>query len=996
MISIVVEKLEKDKINIQNKFTQLYRSKLKVENLLLNHLEKKDIAYNLNTKETQNIDEYTQEFMNQIWKNPKSLATILLNSKINDFKNNLAHFIIHNLYDNISSLIHKDDQLIYIITLLLKEEINNLKDLNELFIEENKIDIIFFEFSKKIELRFFFKRIFLEILNKLEDTYSFLNISLTPEGIKGTYNLLFNSNKEEYRKKFSENALNKIKSFFENDEKNDLIKEKFILTPFNEYELNKKLEEYKGNKEMKDFIENIITITKSSQEPEKFFGSYIINNLNQKELNYYINSFIQSIDIIDMIFDDLIKYSDLLPYSIRCIFKILLFLISKKFPKSRGIEQIRILSYYFFKKIFFSLIFNFQFNTFINEIEILKRTKNNILIIHELLDNIVIGDLFTGNLSPFNWYIIEKIPKIFELFNNICQVNLPSFIDKLINDGLPENYEYDYFSEHPEEKILYRNICFNNDELSCLLTNVEECKNRISINKRVLSKIGLIREIIEQNKNDLLSLDKNNNKNEIFVFIKKGINYFLLTDFINNKEYDKIISYLENKNKYFYLKEIKIIETNEDRIQNNIIKAKNLLIALLYNFEKLSKNNFKSENWGNIVNILKELKKNTSKYPFILDNNYIPINWYLDSLIQNLPRLPKNYIENDYEKFLDEIKNDLLNSSIFHLKEKKFENLEKLDEYLRELDKENLFFNKIKNIFNDIILNEEAYNFINYIEKNKINFKFKSKVPSEKALNEIFKADINFSNLFNKNKKEKGYYNTIEIFINNFPNLSNINANNLSEIRNAKVIIDNYLILIKNELYIYKYESKKNIDEIYNKIYDYIMERLYNRLFPKEQLDIDNNIYKNCKKHIWINFNNLIKKEKDFILDNYLPDSINSLRQFEIEKSPRKKLLCLKNLFKSMNGLVKFNGDKPLETDVIIPLLEFSFIKSKPEKIYSNCKYVEFFCDIKDDGKEGNFYLSNMLAVCELISNISLNNLYNITESDYEQNCKLSDEGLFY
>ena len=120
-----------------------------------------------------------------------------------------------------------------------------------------------------------------------------------------------------------------------------------------------------------------------------------------------------------------------------------------------------------------------------------------------------------------------------------------------------------------------------------------------------------------------------------------------------------------------------------------------------------------------------------------------------------------------------------------------------------------MFYIKIKNIFNDIILNEEAYNFINYIEKNKINFKFKSKVPSEKALNEIFKADINFSNLFNKNKKEKGYYNTIEIFINNFPNLSNINANNLSEIRNAKVIIDNYLILIKNELDIYKYETKK-------------------------------------------------------------------------------------------------------------------------------------------------------------------------------------------
>ena len=74
---------------------------------------------------------YIPGFIRSIWNNPKSLATILSVADKKDIKNNLDHFIVHNLYENIFSSNGKQDQLLYIIALLLKEEINNLGADNE-------------------------------------------------------------------------------------------------------------------------------------------------------------------------------------------------------------------------------------------------------------------------------------------------------------------------------------------------------------------------------------------------------------------------------------------------------------------------------------------------------------------------------------------------------------------------------------------------------------------------------------------------------------------------------------------------------------------------------------------------------------------------------------------------------------------------------------------------------------------------------------------------
>ena len=81
--------------------------------------------------------------MLDLWKNPNSISTILLNSDKDDIKKNLAPFIVNHLYENISSLNHhNEEQLIYIIFLILKEEINSLKNIGSSFLNETCAGII--------------------------------------------------------------------------------------------------------------------------------------------------------------------------------------------------------------------------------------------------------------------------------------------------------------------------------------------------------------------------------------------------------------------------------------------------------------------------------------------------------------------------------------------------------------------------------------------------------------------------------------------------------------------------------------------------------------------------------------------------------------------------------------------------------------------------------------------------------------------------------------
>ena len=955
---------------------------------------KKDEMFKLITDQEQhnkilgNINIYVPEFMHQLWKNPKSIATILLKADKTDIKKNLAHFIVHNLYDNISSLYHKDEQLIYIITLLLKEEIKSLNNINNSFFTDKRSGIILEELNKKKEVKSFFKIIILDILKKLENHYS-------------TEDILFNP--KEIKKKLEENSQNNGKNIDNIIEKNILDKD-YLEMNFTETELNKKMKEYK-DKEMKDFLDKIINKCKSS--PKKYLNEALKNQINEEKdlsqdmIKYYNNSFKQVTDIIDMLFDNLLKNSDILPYSIKCICKIILILINKRFPEAIKVDKNKLLVNFFFHILFFPILMNPSLEILINEVIITNSTIEKLqFILLTILNNITLGKLFEQNIfTPFNWYIVEKMPKLIKFLDNICQVTLPPFVEKLINDELPENYEYDYFKENPEEDILYRNICYNMEELHSLISNAEKFKGDISIDKKILSKFQFNNKKIDKIRKSIvleeIKLDNIINDDKVSDQ-KKIIMCFLLTDSVNNEKLNKTLDIKKYDKEYFTLKELKIIQGDEEKIQNDIIKVKNFFFALLYNYPTLSKYNFKESRLSDIINILKELRNHSFKHSSIyIDNNYIPSNWYINSLIQYLPKLPDYLIENDYKELLNELENEISNS----IKQINLEKLSIFIEYFKEIEKEKVYYENIKKIITDIDLNKKVQTFIQNeeisldpksIDKNL--YQYFIKTLKDKEIKEL-------SHLFKKEKKHKFYFNTVENFIINFPNISKKQLNydidffHFMEEKKIPDIISNYMILIENVLKMKNIENEESLEIINNKIYDYIMEKLYNKLFPKEPDLTDNIIFKNCFKHSWIELSNLIKEKKNYIFDNYLPDTINYFQQFEKEKSPRKKLLCIQEIFKCIYNLGKFNEDNVKGTDDEMPLLNYSFIKSKTTKIYSNCKYTELFLGKKKDGIEGS-QLAKIIGICEQMKIISYKHLFNINENDYNKNCDTTSKKL--
>ena len=990
---------------IIKEYEEISKIKIDVENMLSERIHK-DEMFNLVTdldrqnKILGNINIYIPEFMHQLWNSPKSIATILLKANKNDIKKYLAHFITHNLYDNISSLNHKDEQLLYIITLLLKEEIKSLKNINNSFFADKRCGMVLEELNQKKEVKSFFKIIILEIIKKLENTYSTEDILLFPEKIKKKIEEKSNIEKEKeenINETFNLDENIKINESINNDEL-ETKKVNYLFQSFSEKELNKKLSGCK-NKEMKDFLEKIIEEFKLS--PLKYLNEALKSQIYKEEkdksqemINYYKNSVKQIIDIIDMLFDNLLNNSDILPYSIKCVCKIISTLMDKKFPDAIKVEKNKVLVNFFFHTLFFPILINPSLAILINEIIITDATIEKLQFIFlTILNNITLGQLFKENVfTPFNWYIVETMPKVIEFLDNICQVKLPTFIDKLINDELPEDYEYDFFKENPDEDILYRNICYNIDELHSLITNAVNLKDDISIDKRILTKFQknsnnqkiqkLRRSVILEG----IKLENIINNDE-----KRMINCFLLTDSINNEKIKKILDIQKYNKKYFTLKELKIIQTEEEKIKNEIIKVKNFFYALLYHYPTLSKYTFKEGKLFDMINILNELKNhsfnNTSIY---MDSNYIPFNWYINSLIQYLPKLPQNLIENDYEELLNQLENEITSS----IKELNLEELSIFIEYLKDIEKEKFYLENIKNIINDIDLNKKVQTLVqselislDSKGDDKSLFQFFSKIAKDKNIKE-------FSNLFSKDKRNKNN-NTIESFVNNFPNISNFQLNydidifKFMEEKKIPQIINKYMILIKNNLKEKNIENEKNLEDIYNKIYDYIMEKLYYKLYPKEPDIADNIIFQNCFKHYWVELENLIKEKKNYIFDNYLPDTINYFEQFAREKSPRKKLLCIGEIFNCLYNLGKFNEDNVEGADDEIPLLNYAFIKSKPIRIYSNCRYTELFMGKSKFGIEGS-QLAKIFGICEQMQNISYKNLFNISELDYNRNCDLA------
>ena len=936
---------------------------------------------------------------------------------------------MNNFYENILSSSFIEDNLMYVITMILTDEIQNIespKDFDK-FLDDTSCGYFLKELNFKMDVKNFYKIIMENLVESLENMSSSKIINFNVKKIQDDFIKMKESVEEKYQKTGEKSSiidndffrLNFLSDFerelaktTNDDSFNDQIKSSKRKELFNSYlpdvtkdEIKKKMEENKGNEGMKEYCDQLI---KQYEKDSKIFSNdNFLANIFQSEvakevLALYQLDFFKVVKIIDELFSSLTNNMYLIPYSVKCICKIITILVKKKFKNLTILQRNILLSKFFFETLFLPAFKDPKFGSFINNFIISGATIQNLETISEIIHKLISfsfikGDEDNGDFTPFNRYFLNKMPKVFNFFENISKVKLPNFIEKIINGNPDKNIIYNYFNENEEEIIFHRSICFSLDNIVCLLNNMDACKDiifqdkstnelKITFEKVFYSNREIIEELEKKEEFEITQLGKKKkNKQE-----KKILNFFLFNKLLINDKYKNLFKMNQDKPN-FSLKELDSTEKEEDIKKNNIIKVKNLLSGLLYNYRNLVKTDFDEGTTVNTNKILIELKKFMKSSNFVIDGS-IPSEWYVDSLLECLKSLPPDLRNNDYENLYNTLINEVSNA----MKNLDFETLSFCLGKVKFANRGKIYYENLKKEIIEIELNEKVQAIIentiipvtitmNSIEK-------EIKIEKGKSIKEI-----PFFDIFKGDSEERKTCSTIESFGNKFPNIDMARKNNFPETQlfeyeeelNLTEELNNYFNIIKEHLVkrMNYNESQSEFETILNKIYDYVMEKIYEKIYPSEPFIEDNLIFAQCILVSWVEPQHLIKGRNNYIFDSFLPDVINYFEKIEKEKSPRKKLENMVNIFVSIENVVKFNGDnKDIGVDDQLPILNYAFIKAHPFPMYTNCKYMELFLGSKKYRLEGN-YLTQLFTICKFIENLSAKDLFDVSEEKFKNNC---------
>ena len=230
------------------------------------------------------------------------------------------------------------------------------------------------------------------------------------------------------------------------------------------------------------------------------------------------------------------------------------------------------------------------------------------------------------------------------------------------------------------------------------------------------------------------------------------------------------------------------------------------------------------------------------------------------------------------------------------------------------------------------------------------------KYEEEEKKFELTKSNIKeklFENkiMYKDPKKKCTSLRTIEAFTTYFPNLTRyqllqeINPIDIIRELSINIKINDYFEIIKEK--IKNISDKTNIYE--NKIKDYILNKIYEKIYPPEPDEKDNEIYKKTMRLSWVDPYSIV--EKDYIYDTLMPDISNEFRQINIAKTPYRKYSYILKIKKYIESLIKFNEglNKEVGLDDIAPVLNFVFIKSHPFRIYTDIEFIKVFLKNTDD-----------------------------------------------
>ena len=1063
----------KKKMEVLNILQKLSYSKSNSENNSQNLLKEYILVEN-NYDYLSDLSTYISDLLNYLWEEPKILANLLLKANKAETEEFLAPLICNNFYENILSPNYIEDPLIYIIYLLLKNEIDNIQDINEginNFLNDTPCSYLLRQLIEKSDVKEYFKIILQDALEDLGNDKFIFSIEELSKWQKEQgktvnksifdKNFLSSKNVDNNGRKLSINQIEKktpdltraktiakieIQGITEDDRetiKNNINYQIFTavyLTSIPNSEIRENINKYQDDISLKSYYEYLLTNTNGDYSQTNFFENMYKQEDSGSILVFYQEHFLKIKEFLNKVLENIISNYRIIPYSIKCVSKIIFQLVNNKFPEANEIQKNLFLSKFLYKTIMFPIFEKPDLNALINDYIISNTTLYNMKIICDIMWTLVSFKLFKdndsleGDLTPFNRVFIEIIPEIFKINKIVIETNLPQFIDGLINKNInEEEYHFNYFNENPDKISFYKSMLLNIKQFNSLFSNLmefkddllkpeennndksqknieskyDEFKNKSEINKQYLLKISerlnssnhlkLLSDLVNRKETIKTKNENSLSKSKINEDKKQIVKYFHINELLFNEKSKEIFSL---KQKYFYYnieelkeKDFKNINPKELQIKNNIIKCKNFFSLILYNYRILEKNDFNKGKTNNIMDILKELSHFMVSSNYLIDGT-IPSEWYLISLMECLKKLPEDYKNNEYKKLFEELTSDL-NESI---KKCNFEYMSLLFEGMKFGNRNKNFQEKIKEIYMDIELNNKAKNII---ENDNINMSVTYKFTDKKQ-----EFIISQGNISNKKSDFFDYFHldkifrtntikTIDKFTKDFPNLneykfSKENSGETINIFEWQKMLDipNKMTNFFNNINQYlknKIKNEKELNNINDKIYDYVMSRIYDKIYPKFRNILDAVVVKNTCKLNWIEPENVIQEKIHYDFDFVLPDINNYFNLIRNEKSPRKKFINLNNIFESIVKLLKFTkGDFNIGIDDQIPLLNYCFIKCKPWSIFTDYSFMKLYISNKKNRIEDS-NLTQLFTCINFIKNIEYNCLNSVSEDEYKE-----------
>jgi hypothetical protein len=780
---------------------------------------------------------------------------------------------------------------------------------------------------------------------------------------------------------------------------------------------------------MRSFIfNNINDLNKSNEEifsnntkilNLKKYGNEI-EYLNEKiKLNY--NMIIKCIDdIINTLEENILS----LPYIIKSINSILYILVNEKYSKEKlentEYKTLIFLSHFLIGNIIIPLISNPYFNGIITKGVLSKISKDNLEIISKILTQMISGKLFSNEkeyeYTIFNKYIIETLPKIFNIINKINKqknFKLSHCVRNLINSyGNPNrNLNFNFFEEI-QENIQQQNICFSWIDLIILIDIIKISKDLDKID--IYQKNQKIFEQFLEMKSYFYDEYNGNNidaQTDFFLFNKiiyspylsKLIDNLLEDNFdikLNKKEennvflfkkfFAEILTFINKLNENISKKNPKELFLNEDEIGTEMYIKKRYNKYLQIYSEKDISNEPTDISISSIENQLKDdMDFKSLIFPNIIETIKNELAHNIDTITAKKIAFYSSYLQlhiDDLENKYKENNYSLLFMEIIKKLESKIEKINSLII--------NQFYLKVKDgsKLNMIIRN----NFLQTKKMEKcicIKYLF-DKLNIQGKLN-IIKDD---SGKITKIKYEKITTQTqnirpisIQSFINNFPDCRKLFKNEEDIIDSEEnieldVALNAYFHdmknVLKNENIMERY-SKEEFDTILFELENYILYKLYTKLFPSEQTKKDIKFYKKCCRLNFIKPEALIK-DKKAINEKLWQASIILINELDAKFTPVDKVEKFGKAFGILqNSLTFSSGKNDLGIDDTIPILIYVMIKAKPKNIFSNSKYCQLFLNPELSKRMYGILLSQIEMIKNIVFNMKYTDLIGVSEEEF-------------